>query len=262
MTLSLVSIVSQGVTFRYPLAAVLESAAPIVGQIIVNVDTTFHDGTLDQVWGTLKHLGIPHEIIESPWDWSNRSGGSELAIQSNLVIDHAREPWVLYLQADEVLHEDDYDLIRWLMGVPEGYAGAEFVRLYFWRDLKTLRTDWTQPLVRMFRRGHGRAVGDAMNCEVDGLVWPHDDGTPRLFHYTRVGTPEQIGRRIRNLDTLFHAEEELDPLRPYDFELREVDGHLKGRDARLPRLDPQKVLAPYGGMHPKVMVNWLGHNER
>ncbi len=76
-------------------------------------------------------------------------------------------------------------------------------------------------------------------------------------HNTRLGTPEEIGARIRSNDLMHHSEEELDPLHPYDFELRDVDGHLRGRDARLPRKDPAKVLVRYDETHPKVMRGWF-----
>jgi hypothetical protein len=233
----------------------------VADEIVINVDTgRCRDGTLDllRMMASRRPELLPHgpvlRVIPSRWTWTP-SGGEELARQTNIAIEACRGTWVLSVQADEVLHEDDTEIIRWITGLPEAYAGAEVMRLYFWRDPQTLRTDWTQRLVRMIRRGRGRAVGDAMALEADGLVWPADDGIPRLYHYSRLGTPEEIGRRLRNLDSLFHRDEELDCERPYDFVLREVDSHLKP-EYRTPKTVDSSVLQPYCGTHPKVMQDW------
>lgn len=261
MSLALVTIASRAVELNYPIIPVIESALPVVDEVIVNIDIGPGRSTWDHLFAWVQNREASRstiQLVSETWDWTSKSGGVELARQTNKMFGLCRSDWILYLQADEILHEEDYEDIRWITTLPEDYAGAEFVRLYFWRDLKTLRTDWTYPLVRMIRRGRGRSVGDAMNCETDGLVWPGDpDGRPRIFHYTRTGTPEAIGKRIRNLDTLFHSEDELDPMQPYDFVLRAVDGHLKGRNARLPEIDPSLVLSRYRGTHPCVMRSWF-----
>jgi hypothetical protein len=275
VSLSVVTIVSQAVRLKYPIAAVLESVAPIADEIVVNIDTSHDDGTWQLVFEKLSRIlavkqaqGLPlsermhyGRIVESPWNWEARDAGQELARQTNRAFEACTKDWILYIQADEAVHEDDYEDIRWILDLPEEFTAAEFMRLYFFGSPTVLRKDWTQPLVRMFRRGKARSVGDAMNCEADGLVWFHTDGTPRLFHYTRVADAETIGRRIRNLDALFHAPEELDDERPYDFRLRDVDGHLKGRDARLPQKNPKDVLVPYLDTHPAVMLKWLKENR-
>lgn len=266
MSLSVATIVSQPLELKYPIAAVLESAAPVADQIVVNIDIGRDPGLTarhlvsEEILFPLAQRGVLKGgmgstlVIHSAWDWSARDGGQELARQTNLAFSYCTGDWILYLQADEVLHEDDYDLIRWLTTLPEEYAGAEFLRLYFWRDIRTLRLDWTQPLIRLIRNGKGLSTGDAMNCQVEGLVWPVDEGLPRLFHYSRLGEPEDIARRIHTLDGLFHAPETLRLPTKYDWGLRAFDTHAMTES---PEGRPGSVLTPYEGAHPKAMLERL-----
>lgn len=261
MRLSVATIISQAVALRYPITAVLDSVVPIADQIVVNVDATRRDGTWDQLWQWWARRAKNHIVgptfapFNSPWDWGATDQGRELARQTDIAFESCTGDWVLYVQADEIVHEEDHDLIRHLLTLPEDYAGAEFLRLYFFGSPSVLRTDWTLPLVRLFRRGWGRSTGDAMNCKVDGLVWPHDEGLPRLFHYSRVSDAETIGRRIRNLDTLFHPEADLAPVHPYDFVLRRFDTHAVTES---PEPIPPNVLVPYEGTHPEPARRWFG----
>ena len=109
----------------------------------------------------------------------------------------------------------------------------------------------------MFRRGTAKSVGDAMDTAVQdgrGLVWPHMDGIPRIYHYSRCASPDIIGQRIRNLDGLFHPEENLAPARPYDFGLRAFDTHAMTEHPAA--VDPS-VLERFDGTHPTPMRRWL-----
>lgn len=261
MSLALVTLVSKAAELRYPIVPVLDSALPIVDEIIVNIDVTQGMATWDLVckWTKDRNLFVEGRpavrLLPAWWDWDRHDAGKEFVRQTNRAFENCTSDWILNLQADEVLHEDDYDEIRWITDLPEDYTGAQLNRLYFWRDLQTIRTDWTQPLVRMVRRGRGRSAGDSIQCEVDGLIWPWQEEGARIFHYTRIGDPADIGRRVYSNDLMHHSPEELDPAKPYDFRLKTVDGHLRGRDATLPTLD-DSLLVPYDGTHPKAMEGW------
>ena len=97
------SIVRNAIQYGYPVAESLRSLAPLVDELVVAVGRS-DDDTL----GLVRSLDIPHlRIIETEWDASLRRGGQVLAQQTNLALSHCRHPWAFYLQADEVLHEDD-----------------------------------------------------------------------------------------------------------------------------------------------------------
>lgn len=254
MSISVVTLISRAIELQYPLQAVLRSVAPIANEILVNVDLSRDDGTYDYLLNLQDKEYKNLSIVARRWNWDNHQGGSELAIQSKIAVDIARGDWILYIQADEILHEDDLADIKWLSGQDQ-FDGVEFRRLYFWRDLQTIRLDWTFSLLRMFRRGKGQVVGDGMNCAVlsPGRIWPYDEGSPRLFHYTRVGDAEIIAARIQNLDGLFHPEELVSRGGAYDWGLRDFDSYSR-------RTRPQLVasdLAPYEGTHPTAYRQWL-----
>lgn len=259
MSLSLLTLVSRACELHYPIIPVIESVLPIVDEIVVNVDSSRPDGTEDLIVDYLHRVfngqDKPYILHTRPWNWDAHDAGREFARQTNETLQYCKGDWVLNLQADEIIHENDHDGIRWLMSLPEDYAGAQLNRLYFYGDLNTVRTDWTQPLVRLIRRGRGRSAGDSIQCEADGLVWPWSDGDPLIYHYSRCGDPAIIGERIRANDLMHHRQEELDPVKPYDFRLKAVDGHLRGRDATLATLDPS-LLVRFEGTHPAAIQGW------
>ena len=94
-----------------------------------------------------------------------------------------------------------------------------------------------------------------MSCEVDGAVWPLDsDMSLRLFHYSRLGTPEEVANRIRACDSFFHHPSEIASTAMYDWDLHTVDSYAKGveRTAVLP-----SVLVPFRGSHPEAAVRHI-----
>src|SRR3990172_405619 len=158
-----ITLISRAVDLGYPLQACLEALAEVATEIVVNVDVGVpDDGTMALTETTQKRLGIPLRIVPSVWNHQNRSAGTEVSIQTNIAFEAATQPWLLLAQCDELIHEEDAEHIRWLTTLPDEYAGAEFTRLYFWKDGATIRTDWTMPLVRLIRRGRGKAVEDGM----------------------------------------------------------------------------------------------------
>src|SRR5438045_9240439 len=102
------SIVRNAVQYGYPVVPSLRSLLPLVDELVVVVGKS-DDETLDVV----RSIDDPRlVIVESVWDESLRVGGKVLAQQTNLALARCRHPWAFYLQADEVIHEDDYPRIR------------------------------------------------------------------------------------------------------------------------------------------------------
>jgi len=70
-----------------------------------------------------------------------------------------------------------------------------------------------------------------------------------LYHYSRVGDADVIARRVRNVDSFFHAEENLpkeSELPPYDFTTREYDSYAFTENPK----ETDSVLLNYHGTHP------------
>lgn len=116
------TIVRNAIKFDYPVVESLNSLLPLCDEVIVSVGQS-EDDTLNLI----KSIGSPKiKIIESVWDDSLRKGGLLLAIETNKALDStpADADWLFYLQADEVLHENDHAAIKEAM--------------HAWKDDKTV----------------------------------------------------------------------------------------------------------------------------
>jgi len=110
MKMTGVTIVRNAVLNNYPVVEAIQSVLPLVDEMIVSLDKGDDDSE-----ALIK--GIHSDKIKlhySTWDMSLRQGGVVYAAETNKALDlvSADADWILYIQADEVLHEKDYDAIR------------------------------------------------------------------------------------------------------------------------------------------------------
>src|SRR5262245_64112204 len=103
MRISGFSFVRNAVDLYYPVVESIRSALPICDEFVMAAgDAT--DGTTD----LLRGIGDAKlRIIETVWDQAQFVRGASNAVQTNIALDACRGDWAIYLQADEVLHEDD-----------------------------------------------------------------------------------------------------------------------------------------------------------
>lgn len=251
MSLAVVTTIANANRLEYPIQAVLESVAPITDEFVVNIGLPDIDGTYDLVASTLaKYPHIHKKILREEWNWNNREGGSELAIQTNKALAECGADWILYLQADEGIHENYHASIRTLIGnVYPSVTAFSLQRLYFWGNPNVIRADWTHWLTRLFRRGTRMAAGDAMDAIGDKPVI--STNIP-LYHYSRFGSPTKIAQRIATLDSLFHPKETIQPPDEYEFISRDFDSYSSEAS---PKIVSGKFVR-YTGSHPKPFESW------
>lgn len=217
------------IKFGYPLRQCLEALRPICEEVVLAYDPTTSDGTRELALQLRDELDIV--LFESPWDMSNMDRGFEIGHQSQVAMDACNRtiPWRLCVQQDEAFHEDDHSKIEDLVrGASSDTTGFDFIRPYFFGNLHTIRRDWTVKLTRLTRAGTHTYDGfDGQNCNPIGAV-KHVDSNLWMYHYSRIGDPSLIAKRVRNLDSFFHAEHNLpseSELEPYDFTTREYDSY-------------------------------------
>ncbi len=220
------TILRNGVKLRYPFEESIASYAPICDEIVVCWDPTSEDGTAELVRKVAARFPKVR-LVESVWDMSNRQEGTELARQTQIAFDHCRHQWTLYIQADEALHERSHDALKRISS--ENHAvGVAFRRASFFESLdREIPDHRASGLLRMFRTGHGRSVGDAMHVRVEG---PIVDADAMLFNYSRLGSSDDIVTRCTNLHRFYHD-----------------DAWLAARDSER-ELDLK--TSPYRGSHP------------
>ena len=66
-------------------------------------------------------------------------------------------------------------------------------------------------------------------------------------------------QRIVSLSRLFHEDETMQPPEEYDFKTRVYDSY--STDNPPDELDPEDVLMPFSGTHPKYIKDWLARLE-
>jgi hypothetical protein len=265
--LSIPIIARNVVKLCYPLDRVVKSVAGLADEIVIAVDPTSEDDTLDYVYDLSLEInassgkqGTVIRTIHSKWNLDNiSSNGAEFSRQTNISFEACKGDFILQLQCDEAVHELDRPKIRSLIENADknGIDAYSMTRIYFYGDINTVRDDWTVPIVRLFRKGTRSSSGDAMNTSGSDKVVDCD--VP-IYHYSRIGDPELISKRILSLDKLFHDKEKLldeEDLKPYDFKTRNFDCmHREGIDVG--KVSVGSCFSTFTGSHPKPFTNYRG----
>lgn len=222
------TLVRNGVEFDYPFLESLRSLLPLVDELIVNVGVGT-DQTLKQIQDFAREEGYGKVFyFESDWklnDPERKRGGKILSEQTNLALERCSGEWCLYLQADEVLHEADYDVIRRDLADAHVNKGIDalvfhYRHLYGSYDVIQESRSVYRREVRAIRRLSGaQSVGDAQSFRrADGskLIAQLTEG--RVFHYGWVRTPEQMREKTFFMDQLYHGdadEQQVQERRPH-----------------------------------------------
>ena len=241
MKISGFTFIRNGVDLCYPFVPSIRSLLPLCDEIIVNVPRST-DGTLESV----KAIADPKiRILESEWDETLRTAGLALSQHTNLALQECAGDWCVYVQGDEVLHENSLPAMRAAMDrelnnpVVQGLL-VDYTHFYgsYWTYVYSF--GWYYQEVRVVRLDPKiRSGGDAQGFRtVDGQKLRVKKSGGHYFHYGHALKPDLAERKMRNLSSLYHddagVEEEVShrPPRFYD--------------------DDQKVKH-FTGMHPVVM---------
>ena len=253
------------VRLRYPLAESIRSVLPLVDEMVVNVGRS-GDGTLDLV----RSLDDPRiVIVESVWDEQNLVRGRVLAEQTDIALDHCTGDACLYIQADEVLHEEDHPAIRAslarMMDDPrvEGLL-FDYVHLYGSFHTVGMSRRWYRQEIRAFRSGIGvRSWKDAQGFR----IWDPPPGwTGERPRSLKTGDPARKLRVIPSGARVFHYGWVRPPERQRE-KLAEFERLYVGDAAREERLrrsfsyDVGEKVRPFTGTHPATMAGWIAAED-
>ena len=249
MKVSGFSFCRNAVSLYYPVAEAIRSALPIVDEFIIAVGRS-DDNTVEAI----REIGDPKvRIIETEWDPSQFVHGAINAVQTNVALDACSGDWCIYLQADEVLHEDDHptilDAMRRQLDRPE-VEGLLFDYLHFWGTYDTYQKarNWYRHEVRVVRGGSGiQSWKSAQGFRRDGGKLRVVRSGVRVFHYGWVRPPRIMRKKSKALDTLHHGkkwadERYPDPEAPFDY-------------------GPLDHLAHFTGTHPAVMAERIRNQD-
>lgn len=237
------SFVRNAVSLDYPLEESLRSILPVVDELVVAVARApgeRDDGTRAVVEG-LDDARV--RIVDAVWDEARRQ--EVYADLTNAALERCTGDWCLYIQADEVVHEEDLSRIR--ARAEELHAdprveGLLFDYLHFFGDYEHLQTGqgWYQREIRMIRNGVGiRSVRDAQSFRYpDQTRLTVARAHARIFHYGWVRHPDRMQAKVREFWSHRKSPEEVEA------EFGRAERFDYGPLGRLPR---------FTGTHPAVM---------
>jgi glycosyltransferase involved in cell wall biosynthesis len=236
------------VKYDYPIVESIRSVLPVCDEFIVNVGRC-DDGTLELI----RSLGDPKiKVVESVWDDTLRKDGLIYSQQTNIALARCTGDWAFYVQADEVVHEDDLPAIRTAMKTHLGnpaVKGLLFRYLHFVADYWSTNPWFYHKAVRIIRNnGEVESCGDAVGfhfkptqqyLQSGPKSWLTYSGA-RMFHYGWVKDPKTLLNKKREQADKHHGNN-LPP--------EEASALAK---ATL-EVDEYAILKEFRGTHPAVM---------
>lgn len=224
--------------YDYSFKESLQSLAPITELIYLALDSG-DDSTESEI---KKFPFI--KIIPSHWDMSLKKG-LVLSVETNKALealraDHGKDEnaWGIYLQADEVLHQDDYEILKRDIkkAQAEGCDAISFRYLHFWQTHHhvAISKKWYPHEIRAIKLNTPiESWGDAQGFRNYKKVFYTE---ARIFHYGHVREQSSYNEKMRDMGKLYHEASDLDA---------RLEKGLK--DAR------KNKCVLYFGTHPAVM---------
>jgi len=211
MKISGFSFVRNAEIFDYPVVESITSLLPICDEVIVAVGNS-NDNTLK----FLQSIQSPKlKIIETVWDDSLRQGGKILADQTNVALQSCTGDWCIYLQADEILHEEDYLTIHnEILNAHTKTDALLFTYRHFYGSYDFLGAgrQWYRQEIRAFRNtGNVVSWGDAQGFRKKinstyAKLTAHRISA-RIFHYGWVKHPRIQQLKQRTFHKLWHSDD-------------------------------------------------------
>ncbi len=243
----------------YPIRPAIESVLPIVDEFVVAI------GKGDAADKTREIVAsIPSEkirIIDTVWDTEAFPNGTENAHQTDLAMRECSGDWLLYLQADEVIHERYLETIykRCEELLNNRNVEALLLRyLHFWGDYWHYHSShsWYDREIRIVRNDpeiHSWESAQSFRRipNFDGRSYRQHEGTFKLkaadafasvYHYGWVRPPRLMQDKCVALDSIHHG--------------AKAATERHGNTVRF-HYGNMKKLKRFRETHPAVMREWI-----
>ena len=235
-----------GQKLGYPFVESIRSVLPLVDEFVIALGPCD-----DATEAMVRAIGDPKiRIIPTQWNERLRPDysvkGFVYGQQKSIALYNCTGDWAFYLEADEVVHEDDLPKIRAAM---EKYLNDErvealaFEYLHFYGNQNTIAWSpgWYRSEVRIIRNNIPAWSSEALFFNV---VESHKKSRyPRaarigatIYHYGWVRSEAQMNQKTAAVGQYWEA----GPREPVDY--AEIDA---------------AVLKPFTGRHPQAVKDWL-----
>ena len=231
--------IRNAVQFQYPIVEAVRSILPLCEEVVIAVGDS-SDNTRDLV----ASIDPKVRIIDTVWDNSLKQGGKVLAIETNKAF-HAITSdydWCVYIQGDEVMHEDGHDEVIAAMRKwkdDKNVEGLLFKYRHFYGsyDYLGVNSHWYRNEIRVikndrsiysYRDAQGFRKANNQKLNVKPL-------NAYIHHYGWVREPEAMQAKFDHFGTYYGVEEkEKTYSGPFDYS--NID-----------------ALEKFTGKHPSVM---------
>lgn len=238
MRVSGFTFVRNGIIYDYPFRESIRSVLPLVDEMIVNVPASD-----DDTYKAVVEMNEPKiKIIQTVWGGEKPSGGRILSHHTNLALEQCSGDWRLYIQADEVIHENDYEKIKGAMRDnlhDHSVDGLLFDYVHFYGSFSCIATarNWYRREIRIIRNNP-----DIVSySDAQGFRYKDDSKIPvkktgaKIYHYGWSRPIEAMRLKTAALDSFHHGNKR-----------DEINKKLTYKSI-------QYGLRSFNGTHPKVM---------
>lgn len=206
MKISGFTMVRNATLLYYPIKESIMSVLPLVDEFIVALDKGDAE---DQTEQEILSIGSDKiKIIDRKWDEQLYRNSQIFRHETNFALSQCTGDWCFYIQADEVIHEDDYDVIRNACNAhlnDNKVEGLLFNYRHFWGDYNHFLPfhGWYRNEIRIIRNNIGvQSVKDAQSFRIGDRKLNVASIPARIFHYGWVRPPERMGKKKKEHDNI------------------------------------------------------------
>lgn len=244
----------------YPLKQAIESVLPIVDEFVIAIGKGDEDDKTRHIVASINSDKV--KIIDTVWDIEKFTRGSEHAHQTDIAKEQCTGDWLIYLQADEVIHEKYLDTIKnacFTYLNDKEVEGFVLAYKHFWGDYEHYHQShgWYPYEIRIIRNDpdiHSWESAQSFRRipYFDGVSYRQKKNTHKLkvvklpaevYHYGWVRPPDLMTKKDKALRTN-HMGKEM------------ADKYYKD-DKQAFDYGPLQYLARFADTHPKVMEEWI-----
>ena len=208
MKVSGFTFIRNAVLLDYPIVAAIQSILPLCDEIVVAVGNS-----TDDTLALIQNIDPKVRIIQTTWDDTLRENGRVLAVETDkaLAAINPEADWAIYIQGDEVMHQDDHPHILKAMTRfqhDQDVDGLLFDYLHFYGsyDYIGVSNNWYKKEIRVVKPGRGifsfrDAQGFRKTPDQKLKVAP---ANARVFHYGWVKDPQAMQRKQESFHKLWH----------------------------------------------------------
>lgn len=188
----------------YPFRESVLSVLPLCDEFIINCGKSTDD--TEEICAALqKEFPDKIRILNTVWEEKNQSGGFQLKSQTDRAIGECKGDWCFYIQADELVHEDDLSKIQWAIekaATTDKADGIVFDYLHFYGNFTwAIRgRNWYRKEVRCFKNHRGiEAFRDAQGFRKNGARIKAISSHARIFHYGYVRSSPSLKTKSQEM---------------------------------------------------------------